>query len=53
MLFCLLSAPCIATVAITKAESNSWKWALFQLGGLTALAYFVTMAVYQVGRLVS
>ena len=49
MLFCLVSAPCMATIAVTKRESNSWKWALFQLGGLTALAWVLTVAVYQVG----
>ncbi|MGI5870247.1 MAG: nucleoside recognition domain-containing protein, partial [Kiritimatiellia bacterium] len=49
MLFMLISAPCMATIAVTWRESNSWKWALFQLGGLTALAYVVTLAVYQVG----
>ncbi|MHC4986492.1 MAG: ferrous iron transport protein B, partial [Planctomycetota bacterium] len=37
MLFCLISAPCMATIAMTKRESNSWRWALFQLFGLTAL----------------
>ena len=51
MLFCLLSAPCIATFAVTKRESNSWFWAFFQLFGLTVLAYIVTTAVYQVGLL--
>ena len=51
MLFCLISAPCMATIAVTKRESNSWKWALFQLGGLTALAYVITLVVYQVGSL--
>jgi len=51
MLFCLLSAPCIATFAVTKRESNSWFWALFQLLGLTVLAYLVTTIVYQVGLL--
>ncbi|HNQ21708.1 MAG TPA: ferrous iron transport protein B [Phycisphaerae bacterium] len=49
MLFCLISTPCMATIAITKRESNSWGWALFQLGGLTVLAWVVTTAVYQVG----
>lgn len=49
MLFCLISAPCMATIAVTKRETNSWKWAIFQLAGLTALAYFVTLLVYQVG----
>jgi ferrous iron transport protein B len=51
MLFCLLSAPCIATIAVTRRESNSWFWALFQLVGLTVLAYVVTTIVYQVGLL--
>jgi ferrous iron transport protein B len=51
MLFCLISAPCMATIAVTKRESNSWKWALFQLGGLTALAYVITLVVYQIGTL--
>ncbi|MFP4434229.1 MAG: ferrous iron transport protein B [Phycisphaerae bacterium] len=53
MLFCLISAPCMATIAITKRESNSWRWALFQLGGLTVLAWIVTVAVYQIGSLVT
>ena len=50
MLFCLISAPCMATYAITKRESNSWKWANFQFIGLTILAYIVTMLVYQIGK---
>lgn len=49
MLFMLISAPCMATVAITRRESNSWKWALFQFGGLTIMAYVLTLIVYQVG----
>ena len=53
MLFCLVSAPCMATIAVTKREANSWKWALFQLVGLTVLAWVVTVAVYQVGSLVT
>jgi ferrous iron transport protein B len=51
MLFCLISAPCMATIAITHRESNSWRWALFQLGGLTLLAYVLTVLVYQAGSL--
>jgi len=49
MLFALVSAPCMATIAVTKRESNSWGWALFQLSGLTVLAYVLTLLVYQVG----
>jgi len=52
MLFALISAPCMATIAITKRESNSWKWALFQLGGLTALAYIITVIAFQLGSII-
>ena len=49
MLFMLISAPCMATIAVTKRESNSWGWAIFQLIGLTVLAYVITLVVYQLG----
>lgn len=51
MLYTLISMPCMATVVVTAKESGSWKWALLQLGGLTAMAYVLTVVVYQVGRL--
>jgi len=51
MLFMLLSMPCMATMAVMKRESNSWKWALFQLIGLTIIAYMLTTSVYQIGQL--
>jgi ferrous iron transport protein B len=51
MLFCLISAPCMATIAVTKRESNSWGWAMLQLGGLTLMAYLLTVLAYQTGRL--
>jgi len=49
MLFCLISTPCVATVVMTKQETNSWRWALFQFAGLTVLAYIITFIVYQLG----
>ncbi|MCK5242072.1 ferrous iron transport protein B [bacterium] len=49
MLFMLIATPCIATVIITRKESGSWKWALAQFGGLTAVAYVLTLLVYQTG----
>ncbi len=49
MIFCLLSAPCLATLAVTKQETGSWAYAIGQFLGLTVLAYFVTLIVYQVG----
>ncbi|MCD4831846.1 MAG: ferrous iron transport protein B [Anaerohalosphaeraceae bacterium] len=51
MLFCLVSAPCIATIAITRSETGTWKWAILQWSGLTGLAYIVTLIVYQIGSL--
>jgi ferrous iron transport protein B len=51
MLFTLISTPCMATIAVTKRESNSWKWAMVQLIGLTVLAWILTVIVYQLGSL--
>lgn len=51
MVFALLSAPCMATFAIVKRESNSWKWAFFQFFGMTFVAYITTLLIYQIGRL--
>ena len=51
MVFALLSAPCMATFAIVKRESNSWKWAFFQFFGMTLVAYVITLLIYQIGRL--
>jgi len=50
MLFCLISAPCVATLAITRQETGSWRWVVFQFVGLTMLAYGITFMVFQLGR---
>ncbi len=49
MLFCLLSIPCMATIAIVRRETNSWKIALGQAAGLLICAYLLTFLVYQLG----
>ena len=49
MLFCLLSIPCMATIAIVRRETNSWKMALGQAVGLLLCAYLLTFFVYQLG----
>jgi ferrous iron transport protein B len=51
MLFLLIGTPCMATIAVTRRESGSWKWALLQLGGWTGIAYVASLITYQVGRL--
>lgn len=47
MLFLLIGTPCMATVAVMRKESGSWKWALLQFFGLTLLAWLVSFAIYQ------
>ena len=51
MLFVLTYFPCIATLVAIKQESGSWKWALFAAVYTTSLAWILTFAVYQIGRL--
>ncbi len=48
MLFMLIGTPCMATVAVTRRESGSWRWPALQFGGLTALAWLLTTAVNQI-----
>lgn len=47
MLFVLLSSPCMAAIAITRAETNSWKWAGIMTAYTTSVAYFVSLLWYQ------
>jgi ferrous iron transport protein B len=51
MLFLLIGTPCMATLAVTRKESGKWSYALLQLGGLTGIAYLLSLVVYQAGRL--
>ena len=52
LLFVLLYFPCIATIAAIKGETGSWKWAIFAAVYTTGLAWFVSAAVFQIGKLV-
>ena len=51
MLFCLLSIPCLATLAIIKRELNSWKMAFIEAGALFTLAYISAFIVFQLGTI--
>ncbi|AHV96272.1 ferrous iron transport protein B [Paenibacillus sabinae] len=51
MAFILLYTPCLATVGVIKKETASWKWTLFSIGYSLALAYVVSLVIYQGGRL--
>ena len=37
---------CLSTVAVTRRETNGWKWPLFMLGYLFVLAYVAAGATY-------
>jgi len=51
MVFYVLAMQCISTVAIVRRETNSWRWPLFQIAYMTALAWLGAFLVYQGGRL--
>lgn len=51
MVYCLVSMPCVGTVAVVKRETNSWKLTLLQLAGLTLTAYLLCLALFQIGTL--
>jgi ferrous iron transport protein B len=51
LLFFALACQCMSTLAVVKRESQSWRWPLFLLGYMTGLAYLVSLAVYQFGKL--
>ncbi len=53
MLFCLLSIPCLATLAIIRRELNSWKMMFVEAGGLFCLAYIMTFIAYHIGTILN
>ena len=50
LLFSLIAAPCCATVGVVVREAG-WKWAVGQYVGLTAIAWGICVAVYQIGTM--
>lgn len=49
MAISLIYTPCIATIAVIKRETNSWKWTLFSVGYSLVLAYVVGFCIYKFG----
>jgi ferrous iron transport protein B len=50
MVFYVLAMQCLSTVAIVRRETNSWKWPLFQVAYMSALAWLGALVVFQGGR---
>ena len=44
----MLFIPCVATVAVVRQETNSWKWALFNVALLLVVSLGAGILVYQV-----
>jgi ferrous iron transport protein B len=46
MLFYLLAMQCMSTLAVVKRETNTWKWPILQLLGMTVLAYLASWLAF-------
>ncbi len=47
LLFYAFAMQCMATLAVVRRETNSWKWPLAQLLFMTGFAYVVSLIAYQ------
>ena len=47
----MLFIPCVASVAVIRQETGSWRWALFNVALLLAVSLLIGILVYQVAVL--
>lgn len=50
MVWYILAMQCLSTLAVTRRETNSWRWPAFMLAYMTALAYVASFATYHLAR---
>ncbi len=50
LVFFVLALQCISTLAITRRETNSWKWPAVMWLYMTGLAYLFSLIIYQGGK---
>ncbi len=43
--------PCVATLAVIRQESHSWRWTSVSVGLMMVVAFVLAVAVYQLGSL--
>jgi len=48
LLFYAFAMQCASTLAVTKKETNSWKWPLGQLVFMSSFAYIMALIAYQI-----
>jgi ferrous iron transport protein B len=44
----IFAPQCLSTLAVVRRETNTWKWPLFLLGYMTALAYVASFATFHI-----
>ncbi|WP_159638911.1 ferrous iron transport protein B [Sphingobacterium composti Ten et al. 2007 non Yoo et al. 2007] len=47
LLFYAFAMQCMATIAVVRKETGSWKWTAIQAGFMTGLAYIAALIAYQ------
>ena len=48
LLFYAFAMQCMATIAIVRKETGSWRWTMIQTLFMTGLAYVVALIAYQI-----
>ncbi len=48
LIFYAFAMQCMSTLAIVKRETKTWKWPLYQLVGMTAIAYLFSFLTYTI-----
>ena len=51
LIFILLYVPCVASISTMRREMNSGKWTLFSVCWQLAVAYVISLLVFQIGSL--
>jgi ferrous iron transport protein B len=51
LVFFIYALQCLPTTAVVARETNSYKWAVAQLFGMSLFAYLAALAVFQIGTL--
>ena len=51
MVFSQLYTPCVTSLGTIRKETGAWKWVGFSAVYMFAIAWFVSLLVYQIGRM--
>jgi len=51
LIFYIYALQCLPTSAVVAREAGSWRWALVQFVFMSGFAYFASLIVFQIGKL--